>query len=111
MIYKFAIVFSVLFILFIINLVKRGKLDEKYSILWLIFGIIILVVAIFPKSIISVANWFEVYYPPALLLLFGVIVVGAYIVHITVVITKQNKMIIKLTQELGLLKGEQKWEK
>ena len=111
MIYKFAIVVSVLFILFIINLVRRGKLDEKYSILWLIFGIIILVVAIFPESIIGVASWFEVYYPPALLLLFGVIVVGAYIVHITVVITKQNKMIIKLTQELGILKEEQKWEK
>lgn len=111
MIYKFAIVFSVLFILFIINLVRRGKLDEKYSILWLIFGIIILVVAIFPESIIGIANWFGVYYPPALLLLFGVIVVGAYIVHITVVITKQNKIIIKLTQELGILKEEQKWEK
>lgn len=111
MIYKFAIVFSVLFILFIINLVRRGKLDEKYSILWLIFGIIILTVAIFPESIIGVANWFEVYYPPALLLLFGVIIVGAYIVHITVVITKQNKTIIKLTQELGLLKEEQKWGK
>ena len=111
MIYKFAIVVSVLFILFIINLVRRGKLDEKYSILWLIFGIIILVVAIFPESIIGVASWFGVYYPPALLLLFGVIVVGAYIVHITVVITKQNKMIIKLTQELGILNEEQKWEK
>lgn len=110
MIYKFAIVFSVLFILFIINLVRRGKLDERYSILWFIFGIIILVVAIFPESIIEVASWFEVYYPPALLLLFGVIVVGAYIVHITVVITKQNKIIIKLTQELGILKEEKKWE-
>ena len=108
MIYKFAIIFSIVFILFILNLVRRGKLDEKYSILWFIFGLIILLVAIFPNSIIEIANWFGVYYPPALLLLFGVLVVGAYIVHITVVITKQNKMIVKLTQELGILKEEKK---
>lgn len=110
MIYNFAIIFSALFILFIINLVRKGKIDEKYSILWLVFGVIILGVAIFPESIQVIANLFDVFYAPALLLLFGVIVVGAYIVHITVVITKQNKMIVKLTQELGILKEELKEE-
>ena len=40
------------------------------------------------------------------MLLFAIIILGAYIVHITVVITKQNKMIVKLTQELGILKQE-----
>ena len=33
MIYKFAIFFSVIFIIFILNLVRKNKLDEKYSIL------------------------------------------------------------------------------
>ena len=106
MIYKFAIVVSALFIIFIINLVRRDKLDEKYSILWLLFGIIVFFIAIFPEIIIRIAGWFDVFYPPALLLLFGIIIVGAYIVHVSVVITKQNKMIIKLTQEVGILKQE-----
>ena len=44
------------------------------------------------------------YYPPSLMLLFAIIILGAYIIHISVVITKQNKMIVKLTQELGILK-------
>ena len=104
MIYNFAIIFSVVFILFIINLVRKNKLDEKYSILWLIFGTIILVVSIFPQIIIKVAEWFNVYYPPALLLLFAILVLGTYIVHITITITKQNKIIVKLTQELAILK-------
>lgn len=104
MIYSFAIVFSVVFIIFIINLVRKDKLDEKYSILWLIASFIILIVAIVPKTITVLANTFNVYYPPALMLLFAIIILGAYIVHISVVITKQNKMIVRLTQELGLLK-------
>ena len=45
-----------------------------------------------------------VYYPPILLLLFAIMIEGIYIVHITITITKQNKMIIKLTQELAILK-------
>lgn len=106
MIYYFAIAFSVIFILFIINLVRKNKLDEKYSILWLIASCILLILSVMPKIITKVANRFNVYYPPALLLLFAIIVLGTYVVHITIVITKQNKMIVKLTQELAILKNE-----
>lgn len=104
MIYKFAIVFSVVLILFIINLVKKNKLDEKYSILWLFASFIILIVSIFPSVITFLSNKFNVFYPPSLMLLFAILILGAYIVHISVVITKQNKMIVKLTQELGIMK-------
>ena len=104
MIYKFAIIFSIILILFIINLVKKNKLDEKYSILWLFASFVILVVSVFPDIITIFANKFNVYYPPALMFLFAIIILGAYIIHISTVLTKQNKMIVKLTQELGILK-------
>lgn len=106
MIYYFAIVFSIIFILFILNLVRSNKLDEKYSVLWLFFGVIILIVSIFPGIIITFAQWFNVYYPPTLMLLFAILIIGAYIVHITIVITRQNKIIINLTQELAFLKNK-----
>ena len=109
MIYTFAIIFSIACIIFIINLVRKNKLDEKYSILWLFASVVILIVALFPSIITIIAQKFNVFYPPTLMLLFAIIVLGAYIVHITVVITKQNKMIVKLTQELGILK--EKFEK
>ena len=104
MIYKFAIIFSILLIIFIINLVKKDRLDEKYSILWLFASFVILTVSIFPKIIIFVASNFNVYYPPSLMFLFSIIILGAYIIHISIVITKQNNMIVRLTQELGILK-------
>lgn len=104
MIYKFAVIFSIILILFIINLVRKDKLDEKYSILWIIASLVILIVSIFPNIIIVIANKFNVYYPPSLMFLFSIIILGTYIVHISTVITKQNKMIVKLTQELGILK-------
>lgn len=111
MIYSFSIIFSIVFILFLLNLVRNNKLDEKYSILWLIFGIIILIVSIFPELIIKIAELFNVYYPPALLLLFAILILGTYIVHITITITKQNKMIVKLTQEIAILKEKNENDK
>lgn len=104
MIYYFAIIFSIIFIIFIMQLVRKNKLDEKYSILWSIFSVVILIVSLFPELITIVANKFNVYYPPSLLLLFAIMILGAYIIHISVIITKQNKMIVKLTQEMGILK-------
>ena len=106
MIYKFAIIFSIIFIIFILNLVRKNKLDEKYSILWLFLSTVILIVCIFPNIIETIAQWFDVYYPPTILLLFAIIIMVAYIIHITLVITKQNKMIVKLTQELAILKED-----
>ena len=104
MVYYFSFAFAIVFMIFILNLVKKNKLDEKYSILWIVFGSIILGVSIYPNIIIKIASIFNVYYPPSLMFLIGFFIVGAYIIHITVTITRQNKMIVKLTQELAILK-------
>lgn len=106
MIYKLAIIFSIVFIIIIIKLVKQDKLDEKYSILWLLAGFIILIVSIFPGIITFFAKITNVYYPPALMFLLAIIVLGTCIIHMSLVVTRQNKMIIRLNQELGILKSE-----
>ena len=110
MVYNLAIIFSIIFVLFILNLVRKNKLDEKYSILWILFSFIILIVSIFPGIVTKVAQIFDIYYPPSLLFLISIVIAGSYIVHITMVITKQNKMIVKLTQELAILKEKIKEE-
>lgn len=104
MIYKFAIIFSIGFIVFILNLVKKEKLDEKYSILLIFAGAITLIVSVFPKLIIILANKFNVEYAPSLMFLFAILVLVVHVIHSTSVITNQNKMIVRLTQELGIIK-------
>lgn len=106
MIYKFAVVLSVIFIIFIINLIRKNKMDEKYSILWLFFGIVMLIISAFPELLSGISKVFSVYYPPSLMFAFTFVIVGAYIVHLCMVVTKQNKMLVKLTQELAILRQE-----
>lgn len=46
MIYYLAIAASIILFIFILRLVRNHKLYEKYSILWITFGTIILVVSL-----------------------------------------------------------------
>jgi len=103
MIYKIGIAFSIAFGIFIINLVRKNKLEEKYSIVWIFFSICILIISIFHNFIMNLAIKVGVFYPPTLLLLLTLIVEGIYIVHLTIVITLQNKREIRIIQELSIL--------
>lgn len=110
MIYYFSIVFLVFFIIFVILLVRKNKLEEKYSILWMIFSFLIIFLALFRGILDEIANFFGVYYAPALLFLFGFVFLIFYIIHLSIVVTKQNKSIIRLTQEISILNEKIKEE-
>ena len=55
MIYTLAIVFAIIFVIAILLLVRNNKLQENYSILWIIFSIGIVIISIFPQIINSIA--------------------------------------------------------
>jgi hypothetical protein len=100
--YISTIVFSLFFVLAVVELVRRGKLREQYSLLWLGFGLILLVLSASKRLLGILANWFGVYYAPSLLFLFGLLFAFALILHITVVISRQTDRVIRLTQELAI---------
>lgn len=103
MIYVLGIIFAITFLIFILNLVRKNKLEETYSIVWIFFSIGILIISIFHNFIMDLALKIGVFYPPTLLLLMTLIVEGIYIVHLTIVITLQNKRVIRITQEISIL--------
>lgn len=108
MIYFLAIIVSILFLIFILLLVRNNKLDEKYSILWIIFSIVIIIFASNKNILENISNLLGIYYAPATLFLIGFSFLVIFIIHLSIVITKQNKSIIKLTQKLALLEEKLK---
>ena len=110
MIYKYAIVIAIIFMIYIINKVRNKKLYEKYSILWIFFGILVIILAIGYNWLDQLSIMVGIYYSPALLFLIGFAFLILYIVHLSVVITKQNKDIIKLNQELAILEEKTRKE-
>lgn len=103
-VYILAILFSVLFLLAIIELVRKNKLQEKYSLLWIFFGIVLLVLSSTPVFIETIAAVLDIKYAPSVLFLFGMVYLIIYNLHITTVVSRQSEKITRLTQELGILK-------
>lgn len=103
-VYTISIVLAILFILIVIDLVKKNRLIEKYSILWMIFSAIVLIFAIIPEFTIELADFLGIMYAPALLFLAGILFLLFYVLYLTKVISKQEARIVKLTQEIAILK-------
>jgi len=106
-IYILSITFSVLFIIIVLDLVRRQKLKEQYSILWVLVSLLLAVVSVDTRILEWLALNLDVAYAPAILFLFGLIFCFTFILHLTTVVSKLNDRVLRLAQELALLKGNQ----
>lgn len=103
-VYSLSIMFSVLFLLIVIELVRKNKLQERYSLLWILMSIILLVLSSTPVIIEAISRWLDIKNPPSLLFLFGLGYLILYNLGTTVTVSRQSERIIRLTQELALLR-------
>lgn len=104
----FAITGSILLFLFILRLVKRKKLKEEYSLLWLGFGFIFILLSVFNPLLGVVANMLGILYAPAALLLILIVSVFFILIQFSVVISRLAESNKNLIQEVGILKAELK---
>lgn len=102
----FSLLFSVGFIFVILDLVRRQRLKEQYSLLWLLIGLGFLVVSSNTKVLEWMALLLDIKYAPAVLFLLGLIFSFALILHLTVVISRLTDHVLRLTQEITVLKTE-----
>lgn len=110
-VYTISIVFSITFLLVVIELVRKNKLQERYSLLWIFMSIILLILSSTPKIINALSDLLEIKNPPSLLFLFGLVYLLIYSLHITIVVSRQSEKITKLTQEIALIKHEMEQDK
>ena len=99
-----AIAVSVLLILLIIGLIRKRKLREEYSIIWLVAGFVLILFSIWRDLLDRIAGVIGVYYAPAVLLLVGLFFGALAFLHLTVVISKFADQNRTLAQELALMK-------
>lgn len=104
MIYICMRIIAIIFLLVIIYMIVKDKLKIKYSILWLFFAIAIIVISFNIGLIEKVSDLLSIYYAPAMIFLFAIAFLILYILHLSIVVTKQERSIVNLIQEISLLK-------
>lgn len=101
-----SIIGSLLFMFFIFRLITKGKLREEYSIVWIFCTITLLIFALWRNGLDVIAKLLGVYYAPALIFLGAIFAIIIFLVHLSVVNSKQHHQIKLLAQELALLKNK-----
>lgn len=99
----FATAASALLLFVIFELVRRRRLMERYALLWLFSGLVLLGLAIWRDVLEIVAEAIGVFYPPSALFIVAFGFVLLLLLHFSVVVSRlsdQNKL---LSQRLALL--------
>lgn len=95
---------SVSFTLMLIHFIRKKYLREQYALLWLLFGVGMIGLSLSTVWLDIIAQLLNIYYAPSLLFLMGIIFCLTLILYLTVVISRLSDRIIRLTQEIGILK-------
>lgn len=99
-----SIAVAAVFMFIIFRLIVKGKLREEYSIIWIICTVFFMVFSLWRDGLDLIARLLGVFYPPALLFMGAIFAIILFLVHLSVVSSRQQKQIKELTQELALLK-------
>lgn len=100
-----ALVAGILFLVMMIDLIRKNRVTVKYALLWLLSGVIMIVLAVFPQLLDLLAGLIGVYSPVnalfAILLCCGLVLMISF----SVIMSGNKKAIVKLTQEISLLEN------
>jgi hypothetical protein len=99
----FALVTSIVAFLFILELVRRRRLREEYSWLWLLTGGAMIVLVVWFQLLLGITALVGSVTPITTLLLFAVLFLFAIVVHYSVIISKLTTQMKNLAQELALV--------
>lgn len=100
-IFLFAVV--VVFMLVIVNYLRSGKLTFQYSLIWFLLGFVLMLCIIFPDVLISASHIVGVEVASNFVFLVEGIFVLVLLISLTLIVSKQRKQIVRLTQRMAIM--------
>ncbi len=99
-----AAIAAVLLLLVVLELIRSRRLQERYALLWLATGTVLLILSLWRKGLNTIASWFGITgYPPAVLFAVGTLFILLVLLHYSTVISKLSDQNTILAQRLALL--------
>jgi hypothetical protein len=97
----------VLLLLIVLELIRSRRLRERYALLWLATGLVLLVLSAWRGALNTIAGWLGVSsYPPAILFAAATLFVIVVLLHYSTVLSKLSDESTILAQRLALLERE-----
>ncbi len=91
-------------LLLVLEMVRRRALAEKYSLLWLIMSVVILLLAIARPALDRIAPILGIYYAPSALFVAGFVGLLVILLYFSAVITQLTREARIAAQQIGILR-------
>jgi hypothetical protein len=101
-----ALAVRVLLLAIVLELVRRRKLTEEYSFLWILCSAALVALSIRRDVLDAAARWLGVFYPPMVLLMLLVVMVFVASLCFSVIVSRQRQQIERLIEETAILSAE-----
>ena len=96
------IVMSLIFVITIFHFVNKKKLSLKYSLIWIVISISMLIIGIFPKIAMGLCSLTNIQTPSNLVFLLGIFALLGICFILTTIVSEQSKKINQLIQMLSI---------
>jgi hypothetical protein len=87
-------------------MVRRRRLDEEYSFLWLLIGAGIILLVLWQGLLKWMTNLIGAVSPTTTIFIFGIVILFLINLHFSVKISKLGRQLKDLTQQIALLRTE-----
>lgn len=94
---------GLLILAIVLWLVRKEKLREEYSILWILTALIFMALSVWRGSLNIISKILGIYYVPSALFLIGLFFLVIILLHFSTVLTKLSNQTKELVQKVGLL--------
>ncbi len=106
MIVFFGVGFAVLIIALVLWMLLTRRLREKYAILWLLVGLAVLVLGLFPQLVIELTAALGVQIPANLLFATAIVLLLGVGLHLSWELSQAEDEIRRLAEEHAILRAE-----
>jgi len=103
-----AIIGSILFLIFIIELIRKRKIKEEYGLLWIFFSLVFIVISLWRQGLEVLSRLLGIFYAPAAFLLILIIAMLLILIQYSLVISRLSEHYKALNQQIGILRLELK---
>jgi len=98
------VIASILLILVVLELIRGRRLKERYALLWLATGLVLLVLSAWRDGLNTIAGWLGVTTTPvAVLFAVATLFILLVLLHYSTVISKLTDENVELAQRVALL--------
>jgi hypothetical protein len=101
-----SLIVSLLFVAYVVWLVRNRKLRETDSIVWILAGLAIFVLAVWVRPLVLITNLIGAKYPVSTLFFSGLIFLTFIALWMTTRISKLSEEVKELAQRVTLLSEE-----